>query len=241
MDEAGDPVLFRAGRLAVVEARTAELRAAVMALRRAVFRRGGDEDEDAHDRSCRHVCVLGAQPGLPLAAYRFRLFPAGAALCDSYAAAHYDLSRLRQRPAPAAEIGRLCTRPQPSDPQVVRALLVSLAHLEIRDGVGLLFGCTSFDGADPARHAGAIAWLRAHALGPAGLTPPAFAPAAVPMAEPSPTAVPPLLRAYIGLGARVGPDIVADLELDTLHVFTALDVAQVPLARARALRRLAAG
>jgi putative hemolysin len=241
VDDAGDPVLFRAGPLTVVEARTAGLRAAVMALRRAVFRRGVAEDDDAHDRSCRHLCVIGAQPGLPLAACRFRLFAGGAALCDSYAAAHYDLSRLCHRPAPAAEIGRLCARPGQSDAQVVRALLVSLAQLVIRDGVGLLFGCTSFDGADPARHAGAIAWLRTHAIGPAGLTPPAYLPAAVPEAEPAPVAVPPLLRAYLGLGARVGPDIVADRDLDTLHVFTALDVAQVPKARARALRRLAAG
>jgi putative hemolysin len=51
--------------------------------------------------------------------------------------------------------------------------------------------------------------------------------------------VPPLLRTYLGMGGWVSDHAVIDRALDTLHVFTGVEIARIPPARARALRAIA--
>jgi putative hemolysin len=51
--------------------------------------------------------------------------------------------------------------------------------------------------------------------------------------------MPPLLRSYLMMGGWVSDHAVIDAELDTLHVFTGVEIARVPEARARLLRRAA--
>jgi putative hemolysin len=48
--------------------------------------------------------------------------------------------------------------------------------------------------------------------------------------------LPPLLRSYLMLGGWVSDHAVIDQDLNTLHVFTGLEIAAVPPARARLLR-----
>ncbi len=110
----------------------------------------------------------------------------------------------------------------------------------MRQGRALLFGCTSFPGADPRPHLPALAYLAHRHLGPEHLRPLRRAPQAValsglPMPD-RPPALPPLLRSYLAMGGWVSDHAVLDHDLDTLHVFTALDIAAIPPARARALR-----
>lgn len=50
-------------------------------------------------------------------------------------------------------------------------------------------------------------------------------------------AMPPLLRSYLLMGGWVSDHAVIDAELNTLHVFTGVEVARVPEARARRMRR----
>jgi putative hemolysin len=52
-------------------------------------------------------------------------------------------------------------------------------------------------------------------------------------------AMPPLLRSYLAMGGWVSDHAVVDRDLGTLHVFTALEIAALPPARARRLRALA--
>jgi L-ornithine Nalpha-acyltransferase len=51
--------------------------------------------------------------------------------------------------------------------------------------------------------------------------------------------LPPLLRTYLGMGGWVSDHAVVDRELDTLHVFTCVEVDRVPRARAASLRAVA--
>jgi L-ornithine Nalpha-acyltransferase len=51
--------------------------------------------------------------------------------------------------------------------------------------------------------------------------------------------MPPLLRTYLAMGGWVSDHAVVDRALNTLHVFTALEIAAIPPARARALRLIA--
>jgi len=53
--------------------------------------------------------------------------------------------------------------------------------------------------------------------------------------------MPPLLRTYLLMGGWVSDHAVVDGQMNTLHVFTGLEIAAIPPARARLLRAVAAG
>jgi len=208
----------------------------------------GGRDADEWDKRADHVLVE-EDSGALVACFRLMLLPGGAALGQSYAAARYDLSGLACQPGPMAEMGRFCLHPGQHDPDILRLAWGAATVLIDRAGVGFLFGCMSFPGADPARHRPALAHLAARHLAPPDWRPGAGANVetlrlddAGPAPDPRTglSALPPLMRSYLAMGARVGAQAVIDRDLDTLHVFTGLDVARVPAARARALRAVAA-
>jgi putative hemolysin len=51
-------------------------------------------------------------------------------------------------------------------------------------------------------------------------------------------AMPPLLRTYLMMGGWVSDHAVIDHQMDTLHVFTGLEISAIPPARKRLLRAL---
>jgi putative hemolysin len=51
-------------------------------------------------------------------------------------------------------------------------------------------------------------------------------------------AMPPLLRSYLRMGGWVSDHAVVDRDLNTLHVFTGLEIGAIPSARARTLRTI---
>jgi len=211
--------------------------AACLALRSRTFRQNRMADLDDFDRLSRHVLLADSRNGEALACFRYRILQPDA-LTSSYTALFYDLSPLRTVHGPLVELGRVAVDARRSTPDLLRLLLAAMTRVVIRGRARLIFGCSSFPGADPLRHAPAIAWARGRAEAP-GIR--ALKPCALPMAAPDPAGMPALLRSYLALGAVVGPDAVADPVLDTLHLFTLLKVAEVPVARARTLRRLVGG
>ena len=52
-------------------------------------------------------------------------------------------------------------------------------------------------------------------------------------------AIPPLLRTYLAMGGWVSDHAVIDRQMNTIHVFTGVEIDRVPVARARALRAIA--
>jgi len=48
--------------------------------------------------------------------------------------------------------------------------------------------------------------------------------------------MPPLLRSYLLLGGWVSDHAVIDRDLNTLHVFTGVEISRVPAARRRLMR-----
>lgn len=234
------------GRLRARLARgDADLRRA-QALRHLCFRGGPGLDADPLDARADHVLVEEVATGALLSCFRLLHLPDAAALAGSYSARFYGLEPLAAAPFPAVEMGRFCVAPGLNDPDILRLGWAAMTRLVDAAGHGLMIGCTSFRGADPARHAAALAALARHVAPPdrrpavraaevvalAGLPPPADARAAL-------AGLPPLLRTYLGMGGWVSDHAVVDRDLDTLHVFTAVEVARVPPARARALRALA--
>lgn len=208
--------------------------------------RPGGRDHDSFDDRCRHVLIEGGG-GQILACFRVLVLPA-TQITDSYSAQFYDLTALARYPHQVMELGRFCSHPAAQDPDLLRLAWAAITRLVDAERAGLLFGCTSFAGADPGLHGPALSHLAAHHLAPL-----AFAPrpkgVSVPLPLPLPdgagdpraalAAMPPLLRSYLGMGGWVSDHAVIDPALDTVHVFTALEVARIPAARARALRALA--
>lgn len=234
---------FHKGRLGVRLAQDAADLAACQALRHACFFGRPGIDADAFDAACQHI-MIGGEGGL-VGTCRIMVLPHGDALSASYAATAYDLAPLAGLTRPVIEIGRFCVAPGVGTADVLRLAWGALTGLVDAHGAGLLIGCSSFPGADPQRHAAALALLGAHHQGPAALRPLSRAGRVVPLSGPVPdrraalAGLPPLLRSYLGLGGWVGDHAVVDDVMDTVHVFTAVAVDAVPPARARALRALA--
>lgn len=219
----------------------------VLALRAQVFRNGAD-DADALDADCLHVMVE-APDGTLAAAFRVLVMASGAGLAQSYAARFYDLSPLAVYSRPIAEMGRFCLAPGPVvDPDPLRLAWAAMTRIVDGAGAGLMTGCSSFPGADWPRHRAALALLAAGHLGPLALRPgerggetvryPALA-GRVEDRRAALAGLPPLLRTYLAMGGWVSDHAVADRDLDTLHVFTCVEVARVPVARAASLRGMA--
>jgi L-ornithine Nalpha-acyltransferase len=218
----------------------------VMAFRAAAFPRGSGVEEDAQDALCAHVMVEGA--GGLLAYFRVMLFGWGAGLEQGYVARFYDVGPLSGYARPIAEMGRFCVAQGGVHPDVLRLAWGAMTKVVDEGGAGLLVGCSSFRGAAWQAHRAALALLADGHLGPAEHLPgrkaaevveyPALV-GAVTDRRASLAALPPLLRTYLAMGGWVSDHAVVDRELDTLHVFTCVEVDQVPRARAASLRAVA--
>lgn len=223
--------------------------AAALALRAACFR-GGAPDEDGFDSVCRHMLIEDSATSRALCTFRLLPLPGGRAIDGSYAAQHYDLRRLAAYPAPMIELGRFCIRPEAAgNPDILRLAWGTLARVIDAEGAQLLFGCSSFAGTEATRYGDAFGMLRDRHQAPPGWLPRVkatdvirFAVARLPRI-PDPKAalraMPPLLRSYLAMGGWVSDHAVVDRDLGTLHVFTGLEIAAIPPARARALRAVA--
>lgn len=213
---------------------------------------GAPPDADAFDVRCTHVLVEHARSGAVVACARVMAFDDGrAAARESYSAQFYGMDALAGAARPMIEIGRFCAAPEHRDPAVLRLAWAALAVRAEALGATTLFGCASFAGAEPERHAPALGLLAARHLAPGAVQPARRAPETLAYAQalagrpvPDPRAayfaLPPLLRGYLALGARVSDHAVIDRAMDTLHVLTLLDVAAIAPARLRQLRMDAA-
>lgn len=223
--------------------------ARALVLRELCFRSARGQagtEADRFDPLCQHYLI--ERDGQAQATFRVMVFATGAGLADSYAAQFYDLGRLAAYRFAVLELGRFCLHPKASHPaDTLRLAWAALTGLVDAHGVRLLIGCTSFQGADPIRHAAALALLRAYPApdallpGPrANVIPLPESPPDSPPDSAGPIPLPPLLRSYLAMGGWVSNHAVLDPDLDTLHVFTGLEVDRIPAPRARALRALAA-
>ena len=246
---------LRKGRYSARVAQTDADVALAQALRHLAFvagrggpARGEAREADAFDARCRHVLVEDMATGALVCCFRL-LDTAGGGIGESYSAQFYDLSALRGFEGPMIEMGRFCLHPDWHDPDILRLAWGALTRLVDAEGVELLFGCSSFRGTDASAYGDAFAMLRERHLAPKRWLPRVKAPQVFRFAERlrrkadarrAMLAMPPLLKSYLALGGWVSDHAVVDPEMNTLHVFTGLEIRKVPPARARLLRAVAA-
>lgn len=221
---------------------------AAQRLRYKAFRAGrsvGDDDgidSDALDERCLHLMIETEAKGVLVGTCRLLLIRGMADLRQSYAAQFYDLHPPPVWRDPMLEIGRFCLAPDVHDSDALRLAWAALTRIVEAEGVGRMFGCSSFAGVDSALYSDALALLALRHLGEPRERPARKAVETIPLlpephdARRAMAQMPPLLRSYLAMGGWVSDHAVVDRDLGTLHVFTAVDIAAIPPARARLLR-----
>lgn len=215
---------------------------------------------DPIDRDGLHVLIEECDTGALACCFRLLPLASGAGIERSYSAQFYQLDSLRAYAGPMLEVGRFCVRRESKgalaadpDPDILRVAWAALTRFVDDHNVRMLFGCSSFPGTASEAYADAFAWLGARHLAPRQWRPGIKAPrvirfdtaAADGQAERSPVApdrmralgrMPPLLRTYLTMGGWVSDHAVVDQRMNTLHVFTGVELSRIPPARARLLR-----
>ena len=208
--------------------------------------RDGDLDADAFDAECEHVLIELGDTGILVCCFRLMPLESGREIGRSYSAQFYNLGALSAYPARMVEMGRFCVHPEHRNPHVLRVAWQAMTRYVDANGIGMLFGCSSFEGADAEAHADALALLRARHIAPRRWLP---RPKAAKIFRfgtllrrkaPDPkrgmVRMPPLLRGYLSLGGWVSDHAVIDEDLNTLHVFTGVEIERVPHRMVRLLR-----
>ncbi|MEL7259447.1 MAG: GNAT family N-acyltransferase [Pseudomonadota bacterium] len=243
--------MLRKGHYRVRTADTQDDLIAAQRLRHLAFLGGqGDGlDRDEFDPICTHFLVEDEVTDALVCCFRLLPLNSGDQIGRSYSAQFYELSALAEFDGPIVEMGRFCIHPEARDPDILRAALAAMTRYVDDNGVELLFGCSSFKGTDSDAYLDAFAMLKEKHLAPRRWLPRVKAPSVFnfaqklrwfkPDAKLAMMAMPPLLRTYLVMGGWVSDHAVVDRQMNTLHVFTGLEINAIPPARKRLLRAVA--
>jgi putative hemolysin len=211
---------------------------------RAVHFGAGDGDE--FDAICTHVLILDTQTGELVCTFRFLHMESGVEIARTYAAQHYDLANLADFEQPIMEIGRFCVNAETTDPNVLRIAWAAITRYVDENDIGFLCGCSSFSGNDWTPYEHAFALLKHRHLAPQQWRPMAKSNDVIAFGRddnmPKPDIrlanqqLPSLLRTYLTMGGWVSDHAVIDPSLNTIHVFTGVEINEIPAARKRLLR-----
>lgn len=239
-----DDFVLERGRFRARCAKNDQDLAAARALRAKAF--DVCDDGDAFDAPSTHILIEETASGRLVCCYRLlTVAPPDAAKC--YSAQFYDLSALTEFEGPLMEMGRFCVAKDLRDADVLRLAWAAMTARVDAAGVALLFGCTSFAGVDPRPYRDAFRLLHARHAAPARWCPRQRADEVVAFCELGPLegtalqglrAMPPLLRTYLAMGGWVSDHAVIDRQMNTLHVFTGVEISEIPEVRQRLLRAL---
>ncbi|TMV06496.1 GNAT family N-acetyltransferase [Ruegeria sediminis] len=241
-------VLLNKGRYRARLARTDQDVQAAQVLRTVTFGTTGI-DHDRFDGICSHVLIEDMRTdGQVVCCFRMLTMAGGSDIQRSYSAQYYDLSALEGFGGPMVEMGRFCVHPDRSDPDILRIAWGAMTAFVDRNGIEMLFGCSSFAGTETEQYLDAFAMLKQRHLAPKRWLPRVKAPDVFrfaarlrrrPDAKKAMLRMPPLLKTYLLMGGWVSDHAVVDRHLNTLHVFTGLEIGSIPPARKRLLRSVA--
>lgn len=211
------------------------------------FTRIARRDIDPFDRLCDHLLVIdragkidrfGRPKPKVVGTYRLlRSEIAEAHGADFYTAGEFDLSAmLAAHPgARVLELGRSCVAREYRTRRVVDLLWAGLWHYLRHHRIELMFGCASFEGTDPRAFAEPLAFLHhfavAHENGARALpwryVDMNLAPKEAVNPRAAMKSLPPLIKGYLRLGAKIGDGAVIDRQFGTTDVLVMLRVADI--------------
>jgi len=196
-------------------------------------------DKDAFDKHCDHLLVIDRSVGKGkiVGTYRLLLEDHACSVGGFYSEGEFDLVPLiAANPGHRLmELGRSCILPDYRSKRVMELLWQGTWAYAVKNSVDILFGCASFPGTDPQAHGAALSWLAQNAtLGEGDC--PAATPDSLTLSNLNAdignerravAALPPLLKGYLRLGAKIGSQAVIDRQFDTIDVFVVLKVADI--------------
>lgn len=202
--------------------------------------RTAGRDEDCFDAFCEHLVVRDERDGAVVGTYRVLTAERARRLGTFYAETEFDLTRIERLKPGLCEIGRACIDPAWRGGAVLMLLWQGIATLMRERGARHLIGCASIpldDGGDNARRV----WRD---VAPAHLAPieyRVFARAPLIPRDAPPdsgdraaaAAVPPLVRAYLRMGAWIASDPAFDADFRTADLFMLLPLERVEARYAR--------
>ncbi len=171
-------------------------------------------DADSYDPFCRHLTVSDTVTGKIVACTRILSDEDVPQAGGFYTQSEFKLGRLRSLPGKKLEVGRTCVHPNHRDGGAITCLWLGLAEFMLTRDYAYLFGCASVGMSDGGRLARAI-YQHARDRGRVNLglgvhpripLPEPHLPAGEATIELSNSArnlLPPLLKAYLNLGAEI--------------------------------------
>jgi putative hemolysin len=201
-------------------------------------------DHDHFDPYCRHVLVRDIDSGRVAASTRILTSEQLPFTGGFYAATEFDLTHILSIPGRFMEIGRTCVHADYRNGTAIAMLWMGISRFLESRGYDYLIGCASIDLHDGGMQAQAVMQrLRQRHMLPEGsrvkpLLPYPPRPVDASLAP----VMPPLLKAYLRLGAVIGGEAYWDQDFNVADVFVLLGVNRLDARYARHFQvRQAAG
>ena len=199
-------------------------------------------DFDEFDTQCDHLMVFDrsrAAGEQVVGTYRLLRREVAEQHGGFYSASEYDLQPMLDYVGPMGgllELGRSCVHRDYRTNATIQLLWRGISTYISDHGISFMFGCASFPGVEPQDHALALSYLHAHHLPPqewrVRAVPSRYEPMnLLPPDQINPRnalhALPPLIKAYLRLGAYIGDGAVVDRQFGTTDVFILLPVERI--------------
>ncbi|MGY6214780.1 GNAT family N-acetyltransferase [Methylolobus aquaticus] len=225
----------RSRRFATLLARDGEMVRKAQALRYQVF--AGEMgarlhslvpglDCDEYDAYCDHLVVVDQVSDRVIGCTRLLRDAEARRLGRFYSQSEFELDRLLARPGRFLEIGRTCVAPGYRGGVIIAALWAELADYATQRGFDYLMGCASIPPGPSGFAVDAVySQLSPAQLGPAELGVRSRLPVpAQQRCQRDESGIPPLLQAYLRLGAWVCGDPCWDPDFNVMDVFVLLSL-----------------
>ena len=187
-------------------------------------------DEDRYDPVCDHLLVEHVPTGRIVGTYRLQSGRNAAARLGYYCAQEFEFEVFEPLRDEMVELGRACVDMEHRNLVVLGLLWKGIAEYAEERGARYLIGCSSITSQDAAVGASAYSELCRRHLAPLPWRTRPRAEYDCPMdrlAEEAPK-IPKLLRAYLGLGAKICGRPALDRNFKTIDFLTMLDLQALP-------------
>jgi len=200
-------------------------------------------DCDRFDEVCDHLLVLDESlPGPDhrriVGTYRLLRQERAAEVGGFYSEDEFELTKLvaRHPGERFLELGRSCVLPEYRSKRTIEALWQGIWTYINHHQIGVMTGCASFHGVEPHAHAEALSYLAVHCRARAEWDVRAVAnrycnmdlmPSEAINLKSAIGALPPLIKGYLRVGARIGDGCVIDSQFGTVDVFIVMPVKEI--------------
>jgi putative hemolysin len=195
------------------------------------------KDRDEFDLFCDHLVVTDEVTDQIVGTYRILTKSRALEHTGFYSENEFDLTNIYRQPFEIAEVGRSCVHPGYRDGSVIGMLWTGIAEYISQNSVRALMGCGSIHSTDTGHVNEIFAYLQEEGhLVPEALQVaprrehilPGFQ--RVELAEERKAVakrLPPLIKGYMRLGAKIGGEPALDAEFGTTDLFIYFDAATI--------------